>query len=187
MDYYFTSDVHFFHKRILDFCRNTRGGCTNVQDMNEMLIHNWNSQVKANDIVYHLGDFSFGTEAQTVEVLKRLNGQKHFIMGNHDSVLQRSSCKALLSDLKTYKEIRLRDTKICLFHFPMWEWHQCHRGSFHLFGHVHENYRTVRGKSLNVGIDARPNGDMRLWTVDEIFAYMQSKPVISHHDKIKED
>jgi calcineurin-like phosphoesterase family protein len=149
--------------------------------MNEKIIANWNSQVSAGDIVYHLGDFSFGTEDETIDVLTRLNGSKHFIMGNHDAVLRRPRVRALLADLKDYKEIKLRDTKICLFHFPMHEWHQCHRGSFHLFGHVHETYQTVRGKSLNVGLDSRPEGDMLLWTEQEIFDFMASKPTIAHH------
>jgi calcineurin-like phosphoesterase family protein len=181
MQYFFTSDLHFHHKRILEFCKNTRGGCTSVSEMNEKIIANWNSQVSAGDIVYHLGDFCFGTEDETVDILTLLNGSKHFIIGNHDAVLRRPRVRALLADLKDYKEIKLRDTKICLFHFPMHEWHQCHRGSFHLFGHVHETYRKVRGKSLNVGLDARPDGDMLLWTEQEIFDFMNLQETISHH------
>ena len=45
---------------------------------------NWNSVVKSNDVVYHLGDVLFGEnkvdwmEAQ----LNKLNGTKHSILGN---------------------------------------------------------------------------------------------------------
>ena len=51
--------------------------------MNEALIDNWNSVVKKNDKVYHLGDVAFGKH--NLHYLDRCNGNKVLIMGNHDT------------------------------------------------------------------------------------------------------
>lgn len=49
---YFTSDTHFYHSNIIDFCKRP---FKNVEDMNETLIENWNRVVGQDDIVFHLG------------------------------------------------------------------------------------------------------------------------------------
>lgn len=53
---YFTSDTHFYHSNIIDFCKRP---FKNVEDMNETLIENWNRVVGQDDIVFHLGDFAW--------------------------------------------------------------------------------------------------------------------------------
>ena len=52
--------------------------------MNEDLIKRWNSVVKPNDIVFHLGDFMFGNINRFWEFRSRLNGKIYLIHGNHD-------------------------------------------------------------------------------------------------------
>ena len=52
--------------------------------MNEGLVKLWNEQVKPNDIVYILGDFSLNPKAVR-DFAPRLNGIKHLILGNHDA------------------------------------------------------------------------------------------------------
>ena len=54
---YFTSDTHFYHSNIIDFCKRP---FKNVEDMNETLIENWNRIVSQDDNVFHLGDFCLG-------------------------------------------------------------------------------------------------------------------------------
>lgn len=177
---FFTSDTHFAHKRIQEFCPNTRPQDSLIEH-DEELIYNWNSCVQKGDRIYHLGDFSFGSREYTEEVLNRLNGNIHIILGNHDRMLEDAKFKRYFASMQTYKEVTLDGIKVCMFHFPIWEWYQCHRGSFHLFGHVHANFGTVRGKSLNVGIDNRPNGDMMPWSWQEVKEFMADKPLIVHH------
>ena len=51
---YFTSDMHFFHERLLgenDFAPRL---FANVDEMNQQLITSWNAVVKETDHVYHL-------------------------------------------------------------------------------------------------------------------------------------
>jgi len=82
IDTWFTSDTHFGHKNILQFEPAARPFAT-VEDMNEQLITNWNSRVKPNDVIYHLGDLAFGKH--NILLAQRLNGRKRLVLGNHDS------------------------------------------------------------------------------------------------------
>jgi calcineurin-like phosphoesterase family protein len=50
--------------------------------MDEALIDNWNSVVRPNDKVYHLGDVAIPRRG--LRCLERLNGTKILIRGNHD-------------------------------------------------------------------------------------------------------
>lgn len=79
---FLTSDTHFFHKKILEFERAARP-FSSVEEMNEVLIDNWNSVVTKRDTVWHLGDVCFG-KIENLEILSRLNGTKNLILGNHD-------------------------------------------------------------------------------------------------------
>ena len=159
MAIFFTSDMHMHHKRIREFNPDTRLG-SSVEEMNEIMIDNWNSQVSFNDDVYNLGDFCFGTEQQTFDILSRLNGRHHFIYGNHDKVIYKSNrCKELFASMNDYLILRQRDLKIVMFHFPCIAWDSMHYGSIHCFGHVHGSHMNKpRGKSMDVGIDTRPKG-----------------------------
>ncbi len=78
---FIVSDTHFNHANIIKYaCRPFE----NIQDMNQALIEGWNSVVRPNDKVFHLGDFGFGTDEQITSILSQLNGNKTLILGNHD-------------------------------------------------------------------------------------------------------
>jgi|SRR5882724_4067609 len=79
---WFTSDSHFSHQNILQFEAEARPFAT-IEEMNEALVGCWNSVVKPQDKVYHLGDFCFGGK-QNIAIADRLNGNKRLVMGNHD-------------------------------------------------------------------------------------------------------
>ena len=79
---YFTSDTHFFHKKVIEYCNRP---FRDVEQMNEYLVYAWNTVVMEQDaIVNFVGDFSFGTTDQTKEIFGRLKGRKRLIVGNHD-------------------------------------------------------------------------------------------------------
>lgn len=76
------SDTHFGHENIIKYCDRP---FNNANEMNEVLIQNWNSVVDDQDIVYHLGDVGMGQKAADLnELLKRLKGRKRLLLGNHD-------------------------------------------------------------------------------------------------------
>jgi calcineurin-like phosphoesterase family protein len=82
------SDTHFNHARVLTFQTPdglpVRSGFDSVEHMNEVMIDNWNKTVSKRDVVWHLGDVFFGSEKEGLNILRRLNGRKKLIVGNHD-------------------------------------------------------------------------------------------------------
>lgn len=78
---FFTSDHHHGHMKILEYCNRPY---SNINDMTESLIKQWNSQVKAQDKVYFLGDFSLNKK-WSAEIVPKLNGYKVLMPGNHDA------------------------------------------------------------------------------------------------------
>lgn len=76
------ADTHFFHHKILEFEAAARP-FSNVEEMNEAIVDRWNSTITKRDTVWHLGDVCFG-HVENLNILRRLNGTKHLIPGNHD-------------------------------------------------------------------------------------------------------
>jgi calcineurin-like phosphoesterase family protein len=182
---WFSSDNHYFHKNILKFCPTTRRG-NSIEEMNELMIEAHNAKVQQHDRVYFLGDFCFGNAQDAEGVIKRLGGRKHLIYGNHDKVLKSNvHLQKYFESVQDYKEITIEGQKVVMFHFPMREWNSMHHGSYHLFGHVHGNLENeIVGRSMDVGVDTRPNADMAPWSWEEVHAILQTREVRTHHGKV---
>lgn len=76
---FFIADTHFGDDNIR---RYENRPFDSVEQMDAVLIKNWNSAVSENDTVYVLGDF--GAAGCEKEILSELNGTKYLIKGNHD-------------------------------------------------------------------------------------------------------
>ena len=165
---FFTSDTHFYHRNILKFTNRT-SFCSTIEEHDEELIKRWNSVVSKNDLIYHLGDFSFAKELNYFyDILTRLNGRKFWILGNHDHLDRFSN--VILSEFEWIRDYYVIPQKqfgqhIVLFHYPMREWYQYYRGSWHLYGHVHGEINDF-GKSMDVGIDAHE--EFRPFSFEEV-------------------
>lgn len=137
---YYISDLHLGHSNIINMCNRPY---SDVEQMNEDLINKWNNIVKKNDIIYLLGDFSMKlSNEKSLEYLKRLNGIKYFIKGNHDkwSFLKEAKERGLIQDyFDSYKEINDNGRFVILCHYPLVTWNGMYRNSFHIYGHVHQN------------------------------------------------
>lgn len=152
---WFTSDTHFNHK--LSYVNR---GFTSIEEMDEELIKRWNSVINKGDIVYHLGDFMFEygkKDEQKVEtILKRLNGNKQLIIGNHDRKFVKSSKE--WSWVGHYKKIIVEKRPVVLMHYPIFSWEQKQYNSYHLHGHVHgllNNHKLYKKmQALDVGVDS---------------------------------
>jgi calcineurin-like phosphoesterase family protein len=151
---WFTSDTHYGHKRMI-----TERGVRDVPLMDELLIRNWNDVVGKSDRVYHLGDFSFHKLPETVNILRRLNGQLHVVLGNHDrdfwKKIPGTPGTRIASVTEARKEIKVGEQKIVLDHYALLTWNKMHYGSWMLHGHSHGNLPDSKtAKRLDVGVDA---------------------------------
>jgi len=77
---FFTSDTHFGHKHILEFCKRP---FSSIEEHDEQLIANWNSVVGVDDTIFHLGDFGFGGYPFWKKIVDQLNGHIILVIGNH--------------------------------------------------------------------------------------------------------
>lgn len=80
---YFTADLHFGHKNIIDYCKRP---FKDVEEMDRVLIENINKTVQEDDILYIVGDVSFYSVNKTIGLLKQIKCKNlRLVQGNHDS------------------------------------------------------------------------------------------------------
>ena len=129
---YYISDMHFGHKNILNYDRRP---FDNTEQMDEKLIRRWNERVGRDDTVYVLGDAFFKGEEKSMAIIKRLNGHKHLIRGNHD----RNNGRLLKQweSVGEYAEIKDGGCTVVLSHYPMMFYNHQREGAIMLYGHVH--------------------------------------------------
>ena len=158
---FYTADLHFGHENVIKFCNRP---FSDIEEMNEALIKNWNSVVTENDTVYIVGDFCYRSAFTMKPVLMRLKGTKHLITGNHDHVWLKSiKPDDFFASISPLMEIADGDNIVVLCHYPMLCWNRSNHGSIHIHGHIHNNlHRDENGfifsvlrdiKAYNAGVD----------------------------------
>ncbi len=160
---WFTSDTHFFHKKMMEL-----RGFRSVEQMNFHLIWQWNRKVKPFEIIYHLGDLSFGKTGETADIVKRLNGEKILVRGNHDTKTVSAYRKMGFADVADGAGINIQGHVFRMAHLPYREGqiprHMEKYGELYtereegddtrlLCGHVHQNWKKFGNNMLNVGVD----------------------------------
>lgn len=139
--------THFSHDNIRKYCKRP---FSSVKEMDECLISNWNSVIKKDDIVYHLGDITWGDNVD--EIMSCLNGQKFIIAGNHDHRKTIKKLSRYCTMLPQIYNLRKDDVHIVLSHYPLACWNKSNHGSFMLHGHTHGNIQQYSHR-IDVGID----------------------------------
>lgn len=180
MTIFFSSDHHFGHTNIIRYANRP---FSSVEEMNETLIENHNKIVKPGDEVFFLGDFSFLREEDTIKIIKRLNGQKNLILGNHDRGISEYSERyidnKLFRTISNYKKINRYGQKIILFHYSLRAWDCSHRSSWALWGHSHGSLKPY-GKSVDVGVDSKYLTDeYRPVSFEEVKIFMDKQEMAS--------
>jgi len=138
---WFASDYHFCHANVIKYDERP---FADVEEMNESLIENWNHYVDDKDVVFYLGDLSFDKNGkQTQELVNRLNGKIHYILGNHDKEkdIRRLNRFETVSDYVNLSVLDLDNPRkyqdIMMMHYPILSWDKAHHGAWHLHGHCH--------------------------------------------------
>lgn len=128
---FFIGDTHFGHKGIITFeaTKPFRPFAT-IEEHDEELVRRWNSVVRKQDLVWHLGDFCFGS--RNLAIAGRLNGRKKLVMGNHDTY---PSAEYLKYFEKVYGAIGMGEDFL-LTHIPVHE-DQFERWKYNIHGHTH--------------------------------------------------
>lgn len=149
--------------------------------MDQVMFDRINDAVGVNDTLYILGDFCFKGK-KPIEYRSRIVCQNvHLILGNHD---KRSDYKddLVFSSVTEVKEIIHCNQRIFLSHYPHRSWPASHKGSFHLYGHVHSSLdnedRASSRKTLDVGVDNAKNYGKLFgepWSFKEIQKLFQNK------------
>jgi calcineurin-like phosphoesterase family protein len=177
---YYTSDTHFGHANIITYSKRP---FKDVPHMTEMMIAAWNSVVQPGDMVYHLGDFAMGPKGEHAGFLKRLNGYKVLIRGNHDQSHEKMLAQGW-DEVYISKEEVIDGLRVYMAHVPpraldpygdrFYKTEFTPEPPEHdiwLCGHVHEKFLR-RGKVINVGVDRwdfKPRTFQELLTaVDEL-------------------
>lgn len=135
---FFTSDTHFGHSNIIKYCQRP---FNSAEHMDEVLISNWNEVVSPQDIVFHLGDFCFGSDKEWIKILQRLNGTKYLILGNHDlkKIANSNQIKDYFADINMQMRLVVDKQKMLLNHYPFLCFEGGYQNVWQLFGHVHSS------------------------------------------------
>jgi calcineurin-like phosphoesterase family protein len=197
---FFTSDTHYNHTNICRSVTNWRDADGNVpvhntrdfkslSHMNDYIVNFINSRVRENDILFHLGDWSFGGFENIEEFRNRINCKNiHLILGNHDHHIERNKAniQRLFSSVNQYLRLSvsikpgttmyLGDYDFVLMHYPIASWHNMNDGVIHLHGHVHlpPHQKRHEGKAMDVGCDG--NG-MEPYSIYEVISLLNNRPV----------
>lgn len=179
---WFTSDTHFLHPRVAAL-----RGFSSVAEHDTELVRRWNEVVARGDQVWHCGDVGIGSDTAVLEIVGQLNGVKHLITGNHDSVWSgnRNAHRGFrrwldqFASIQPFARRRMCGQDVLLSHFPYRGDHTAEdrypdyrlrdRGKVLVHGHVHAEWG-VRGRQINVGVDVR---DLRPVSGDEVIALVR--------------
>lgn len=172
MTLWFTSDEHYGHSPIIDYCDRP---FDDLIEMHAELIARHNAVVSVEDTVYHLGDFAFSLKLVD-QVVPLLNGQHILIPGNHDECHPCHATHAAKAQRYANAGFELNKPEgtsiilemdgkaefVELNHFPYIplderypEWLPTDDGQWLLHGHIHNRIGgwIVRDRMINVGVD----------------------------------
>ena len=153
---YYIADCHFGDTRVIKFCHRP---FSSIEEMDRIMIQNWNRVVREFDDVYIVGDLVYRTTSPA-KYLSQLNGRLHLICGNHDDMITKNpELRKYFVEICDYLVIHDRGHRLVLFHYPLLEWDGFYFGSWHIYGHIHNHPSLNQEKSrqifkaLNCGVD----------------------------------
>ena len=152
---FFAADHHFGHANVIRHCNRPY---TDVDEMDADLIRRWNEYVPKDGIVIYLGDITMNADPDVVSdyMYRKLNGNfQRFVVGNHDLRYERLGVIGCPMDMLLV-EVRDGGVKqsIHCSHYPLMSWYKMHRGSWHVYGHIHNSkFQNPLARAWNVGVD----------------------------------
>jgi len=187
MTTWFTADLHLSHELVSKL-----RGFDTVTKHDRTLIRNYNELVKDGDEVYIVGDFCmWGTQSigNMEALVKKLKGNKHLILGNHDKLKPFDYIEAGIISVHTSFVAEAFPNPIVLVHDPSVV--TMNPRSRWACGHVHDLFKQI-GTCLNVGVDVwdlKPVHENEVWlalrdaqpTADQL---KMKRLVVNRHDEV---
>jgi calcineurin-like phosphoesterase family protein len=141
--------------------------------MRKMLIEYYNAVVPKDGVCFFLGDMGMLGTSQWERLgglLKKLNGTKHLILGNHDEMKPFTYVNTGFTSVHTSLEVILQiegiPTKFILNHDPC-VWDLVPDDVVLLCGHIHNLFKILpQQNTINVGVDVwnyRPISILEAW------------------------
>ena len=190
------SDTHFGHKNI---CRGVTAwrlpdgsvpisqtrDFDSIGEMNEMIVNNINSVVGQDDVLIHLGDWSFGGFENIKIFRDRIVCKEiHLILGNHDEHIEknRDGIQELFTSVNHYTKLMYKFETLVLMHYPIDSWDGLNKGHIHLHGHCHLPQQKVfgKGRRMDVGIDG--NMFFMPYDLDNVIKIVKMREIRSNMD-----
>ena len=181
MSYYFVADLHYGHANICKAIskwsnKSTCRDFESIDDMNQAIINSINSRVGKDDVLFFLGDWSFGG-VDNVKILRdKIECETIYcIAGNHDyNIVKKENLRGLFTEVyKGIQNIVIENQSIILCHFPLESWENSSKGSWHLHGHTHHELDNTEisneYKRLDVGWEGK------VYSFEEIKEYMEPR------------
>jgi len=188
---FFTSDTHYNHKNICrgvsewkdDGLFRTRDFDT-LDEMNTTIVNNINEIVGQDDILIHLGDWSFRGFDSISEFRKRILCKNIYVIyGNHDHHIEKNKdhIQEHFIDTAHYQVLNIIDENqtnydFVLMHYPIVSWDSMNKGRYHLFGHVHlpSDKKLMPGRSMDVGMDGNY---LKPYELGKIINLLKDRPI----------
>lgn len=175
MTIWITSDTHFGHANILKYCNRS---FANIEEHDNALINAWNSVVKQDDEVFHLGDFTLAGTEFAEKMLRRLNGRMFLLLNrwHHDKRWIYGVDDTIFDFMPSIVVMDINDIKnsmpIVMCHYPLEVWDRKHYGAIHFHGHSHGFLRRIHNR-LDIGVDVahRILGSYRPFSLHEATSF----------------
>lgn len=196
-----TSDTHYSHKNICRGVTNWRlpnGDIPEVQTrpfdtvekMNSAIVNNINECVGQDDVLIHLGDWSFGGFETIEEFHNRLICKNiHLVLGNHDHHIDRNrqNIRNLFTSVNWFEQFEYQGETLECCHYPISSWNGLRKGRIHFHGHCHLPYnkKVTNGRRIDIGMDGSIG--MMPYDLKELIKVMKKLPIgsemgpLDHH------
>jgi calcineurin-like phosphoesterase family protein len=166
---YFTADLHFNHRNIIDFCGRP---FSEVAEMNAAIVDGINRKVGKTDELYIVGDFGLHVKADDVkDLLGKITCRSvRLVFGNHDD----SKHGSLFQHSYDMVKVNWNKQSFLLCHYPLRSW----RAAYQLHGHEHGRMKHLVGQ-LDIGVDGpylEPNvwrGEP--WSAEEVVSFVNAR------------
>lgn len=161
------ADTHVLHER----CATHWRGFASVAEHDERIIGNCESMIGPRDIVNVHGDCGMsGGQDAILELMARIPGEKHLLLGNHDRPhpMYKGARNHQARWLQVFRSVSLLDQRtidghrVLMSHLPFKgdhsaedrhvRWRPRDEGDWLLCGHVHAEW-LISGRQVNVGVD----------------------------------